>query len=84
MQTPSTAQIHTAIEVLKKLGEWLNERSANSVMHLQDLQSGDHQAGRIEAATIEQTTRIGTVAAQLEKWRDDLLQERRQSVSHHI
>jgi hypothetical protein len=33
---------------------------------------------------IEQTTRIETVAEQLESWRDDLLQQRRQCVSHHV
>jgi hypothetical protein len=84
MQTPSTTQIHIAIEVLKKLGEQLNERAANSVMQLQDSQSDSHQAGRIEASTIEQTTRIQSVAAQLEHWRDELLQQRRQCVSHHV
>jgi ribosomal 50S subunit-associated protein YjgA (DUF615 family) len=84
MHTPSTAQIRTAIEVLKKLGERLNDRAANSVMELRDSQFGDHQAGRIEVTTIEQTTRIQSVAAQLENWRDQLLQQRRQCVSNHI
>jgi hypothetical protein len=84
MQTPSTAQIRTAIEVLNKLGERLNERAANSVMQLHDSQFGDRQAGRIETKAIEQTTQIQSVAAQLEEWRDELVQERRQCVSHHV
>ncbi len=84
MQTPSTAQIRTAIEVLNKLGERLNERVANSVMQLHDSQFGDRQAGRIETKAIEQTTQIQSVAAQLEEWRDELVQERRQCVSHHV
>ena len=84
MQTTTTVQIRTAIEVLKKLGERLNERTENSVMQLRESQSGDRQAGRIETNTIEQTTRIQSVAAQLEQWREDLGQQRSQCVSHHV
>jgi len=54
------------------------------VIELSDSQLHDQQPGRIEARTIEQTTRIETVAAQLEHWRDELLQQRRQCVSHHV
>jgi hypothetical protein len=39
-----------------------------------------HDAGSITAGTIEQTTLIETVAAQLEQWRDELMQQRRQCV----
>ena len=84
MQTPTTAQIRTAVEVLKKLGERLNEHAAHSVIQLPDSQLGERYAGQIEVRTIEQTTRIQTVAAQLEQWRDELLQQRRQCVSHHV
>lgn len=84
MQTPSTAQIRTAIEVLNKLGERLNERASNSVMQLRESQFGERQAGRIETNTIEQTTRIQSVTAQLESWRNELLQQGRQCVSHHV
>ena len=45
---------------------------------------GDHVAARAKVVNIEQVTRIQTVAAQLEKWRDDLMQQRRQCVSHHV
>jgi hypothetical protein len=54
------------------------------VIELSDSQLHDQQPGRIEAGTIEQTTRIETVAAQLEKWHNELVQERRQCVSNHI
>jgi hypothetical protein len=84
MQTPSTAQIRTAIEVLKKFGEHINHNAVNTVIELSDSQLHDQQAGRIEARTIEQTTRIETVAAQLESWRNELLQQGRQCVSHHV
>jgi hypothetical protein len=84
MQTPTTAQIRPAIEVLKKLGERLNIHAEHSVMQLPESQLGAHYAGRIEVQAIEQTTQIEAVAAQLENWRDQLLQQRRQCVSHHV
>ena len=37
MQTPSTAQIRTAIEVLKKFGEHINHNADNPVMQLSDI-----------------------------------------------
>jgi hypothetical protein len=84
MQTPSTAQIRTAIEVLKKFGEHINQNAVNTVIELSDSQLHDQQPGRIEARTIEQTSRIETVAAQLESWRNELLQQGRQCVSYHV
>ena len=75
MQTPSTAQIRTAIEVLKKLGERINTHAEHSVMQLSESPLGAHYAGRIEVGAIEQTTRIETVATQLKNWRDELLQQ---------
>ena len=84
MQSPTTAQIRTAIEVLKKLGERLNEHAAHSVMQLPETRFGDDCAARIEARTIQQTTHIESVAAQLMNWRDELLQERRRCVSQRV
>lgn len=84
MKTPTTAHLCIAIEVLKKLGERLNEHRAHSITQLPDSQFGDQYAARIEARTIEQTKRIQTVSAQLEQWRDELRQERRQSVIHRV
>jgi len=84
MQTPSTVQIRTAIEVLKKFGEHLNNHASNMAVELAESHHSGHETGRITAGTIEQTSRIETVAAQLEKWRDELMHERRQCVSHHV
>ena len=84
MQTPTTAQLRTAIEVLNKLGERLNIHAAHSAMQLSESPLGAHYAGRIEVETIEQTTRIESVATQLKNWRDELLEQRRQCVSHHV
>jgi hypothetical protein len=84
MQAPTTAQLRTAIEVLNKLGERLNTHAEHSVMQLAESPLGAHYAGRIEVGTIEQTTRIESVATQLKNWRDELLEQRRQCVSHHV
>jgi len=84
MRTPTTVQLRTAIEVLKKLGERINENAAHSVIQLPESRFGDQHAGRIEARAIEQTTQIETVMAQLENWRNELKQERRQSVTQHV
>jgi hypothetical protein len=84
MQTPTTAQIRTAIEVLSRLAERLNAHAEHSVMQLSESPLGAHHAGRVEVGAIEQTTRIETVSAQLKNWRDELLQKERQCVSHHV
>jgi hypothetical protein len=84
MQTPTSAEIRTAIQVLKKYGEHINHNAANLIIELPETRFGDHVAARAKVVSIEQVTRIQTVAAQLEKWRDDLLQQRRHCVSHHV
>ena len=84
MQTPTTTQLHTAIEVLNKLGERLNQRASDSAMQLRESPFDNHEAGRIEVNAIEQTSRIQSVAAQLKQWREELVQQRRQCVSHHV
>ena len=62
----------------------LKVEAVNTMIELSDSQLHDQQPGHIEARTIEQTTRIETVAAQLETWRSELLQQGRQCVSHHV
>ena len=84
MQTPTTAQICTAIEVLKKFGQPINTNAANAVIGLPDSQHYDRHAANIKGRNIEQTTRIETAAAQRESWRDEVLQQRRQCVSHYV
>jgi hypothetical protein len=84
METPTTAQLRTAIEVLNKLGEPLNTHAEHSVMQLAESPLGAHYAGSIQVGAIEQTTRIESGATQLKHWRDELLEQRRQCVSHHV
>ena len=84
MRTPNTTQLRTAIEVLKMLGERVNESAASAITQMPDMRMNDESAGRTQVRAIEQTTRIQTVSTQLEQWRDELLQQRRQCVSHHV
>jgi hypothetical protein len=84
MQTPTTAQLRTAIEVLKKLEERIDNHGTHSLMQLPATRLGDNYAARIEWQTIEQIARLKTVMAQLESWRDELKQARSQSLTHHV
>jgi hypothetical protein len=84
IMTPTTAELRTAIEVLKMLGQRLNDHAAHSVMQLPETELGDKYAGHIEARTIEQTSHIEKVAMQLQNWRDEMLKERKQHVSQSV
>jgi hypothetical protein len=84
MLTPTTAELRTAIEVLKMLGQRINEHAAHSVTQLPDTELGDQYAAHIEAQSIEQTSHIETVSTQLKNWRDELLQARKQQVAQSI
>ena len=84
MQTPTTAQLRTAIEVLKKLEERIDNHATHNVMQLPDTRLGDDYAVRIESQTIEQIGRLKTVMGQLESWRDELRQQNRQCVSQRV
>jgi len=76
--------LRTAIGVLKKLEERFNTHAEHSVMQLAESPADAHHAGRVQFGAIEQTSRIETVVAQLEDWRTELNQQRRQCVSHHV
>src|SRR6266571_135984 len=84
MQTPTTAQLRTAIEVLKKLEERIDNHGTHSLVQLPATRLGDDYAARIEWQTIEQIARLKTVMAQLESWRDELRQQNRQCLSQRV
>jgi hypothetical protein len=84
LRPPTTAQLRTAIEVLDKLGERINEHTEHSMKQLPESPQGENYAAQIKAQTIEQTTRIKTVAEQLKNWREELLQQQKNSVSYHV
>ncbi len=84
MRTPTTAQLRTALEVLKKLEERIDNHATHSTMQVPDARLGEDYSARIESQTIEQIARVKTVMAQLESWRDELKQETRQRVTQHV
>jgi hypothetical protein len=84
MFTPTTAELLTAIEVLKMLDKRINEQAAHTVTQLPNTELGDGYAEHIEARTIEQTSPIEKVSMQLENWRDELFQARKQNVSQSV
>lgn len=84
MLTPTTAELRTAIEVLQKLGHRLTEHADHFKTQLPDTCIGSNYAAKTEVQTIEQTTRIEAVAAQLKNWRDELLEQRKQHVSQTV
>ena len=68
MQIPTSVQLHTAIDVLTKLGARLKNEAAYSINQLPETHLGAHYAGKIGAMAIEQTIRIEKVTAQLKSW----------------
>ena len=84
MTLPTTTEIRTAIEVLNKLGERLNEEAAHSRLQMPDTRLGNEYAAKIEVRTIEQTSRIQDVKSRLENWCEELNQGRRHSVSNGV
>ena len=72
MQNPTMAELETAIQVLVRLGERLNTEAAYSIIQMPKTQLGDHYAGDIGSATIEQNVRIGAIAAKLKNWQEEL------------
>jgi hypothetical protein len=84
MLTPTTIELFTAIEVLKKLGLRINEHAAHSVTQLPATELGETYAAHIKDQSIEQTGHIEIVKTQLQNWRDELQQQRRQHVSQTV
>jgi hypothetical protein len=84
MMPPTTAELRTAIEVLKLLDQRLNDHAAHSVRQLPDTDLGDRYAEHIEAQTVEQTSHIGKVSTQLQNWRDEMLQKQTQQVGQSV
>jgi len=84
MQTPTTVEFNTAIEVLKKYAERLNEQAAHSMIQMPESRLGVDYAARIQSQTIGQIGQIETVAAQVENWRDEIFQQADQTNSRHV
>jgi hypothetical protein len=81
---PTTAELRTAVEVLKMLDQRINEHAAYSINQLPDTELGNTYASHLKDQSIEQTSHIGKVATQLQNWRDELLQQRKQQVAQSV
>ena len=84
MQTPTTAEFNTAIEVLKKYAKRLNEQATHSVIQMPESRLGVDYAARIQSQTIGQIGQIETVAAQVKNWRDEVFQQPDQTNFRHV
>lgn len=77
MNSPTIEQIHSAIEILAKLGERLNVQAAHSIAQLPETPLGAYYAGNIGSQTIDRTARIENIATQLKIWEDELAEQKR-------
>ncbi len=84
MQTPTTAELLNAIEVLEKLGERIKHHAAQSARQMPASGLAGHFLGQIGVNAMEQTHRAEAVAKQLMDWRNELVQQRRQNVSQSV
>ena len=84
MQTPTTAEFNTAIEVLKKYAERLNEQAAHSMIQMPESRLGVDYAARIQSQTIGQIGQIETIAAQVKNWRDEIFQQPDHTNFRHV
>ena len=78
MQTSTTAEFNTAIEVLKKYAERLNEQAAHSMIQMPESRLGVDYAARIQSQTIGQISHVEALAAQLTNWLDEIIQPQQQ------
>lgn len=84
MNVPTPHEFRAAVAVLDRLSRRIDNDAAERVMRLPESRYGDQHATRIEAQTMEQTSRISAVIAQLGSWRDELQQQRRHRVTHRV
>lgn len=84
MNAPAAHEFRAAITVLNRLSRRIDNDATERVMRLPESRYGNQHVTGIEAQTMEQTSRISAVIAQLESWRDELQQQRRHRVSHRV
>jgi hypothetical protein len=84
MQEPTTIQLRTAMDVLQKLGERINEHAARSARQIPSSSVSGQLAGQISVNAMEQTKQVAEITGLLKTWQGELDQRRRQSVSNHI
>jgi len=82
--SPTTAELRTAVEVLKMLDQRIKVHASHSVMQLPKTELGDQYAAHIGAQAIEQINHIEKGSAQLQNWREELLQEQKLRVGQSV
>lgn len=84
MQSPTATQIRTAMEVLQKLGERINEHAARFVRQIPPSSAAAQLAGQIGVNARKQTKQVEAITGLLKTWHNQLEQQRRQNVSQHV
>ena len=84
MQTPTTYQIRTAIEVLEKLGERIDKHAARSLLQIPPCREAGEVAGQVAVNAREQNSQVKAVTGLLQTWHNELDRHRKLSVSHHV
>lgn len=81
---PTTAELRTAIEVLKMLDQRLHDQANHSASQLPKTDLGGRYAALLEAQTLEQTSRIENISKQLKNWREELLQQQKKHIGQSV
>jgi hypothetical protein len=68
MQAPTATQVRTAIEVLEKLGERINEHAARSVRQIPPSHAAGQLVSQISASATEQNNRVKAITGLLQTW----------------
>ena len=84
MMTPTTSELHTAIEVLRKLNLRINEHAVRSVRQMPSSIQAGQLLGQITVNAREQTQQSDAVAEQLQNWRNELVQQQNKNVSQTV
>lgn len=84
VQTPSSAQISTAIEAPKNVGEHLNHNAANKMIESSDSRISKHHFVCIVDSTKVETEKFGTFTSSPNGQCDDLLKSKGPSVFSHF
>jgi hypothetical protein len=84
MQTPTTAQIRTAIEVLERLDERITKNAARSLFQMPPCHGVGVVAGQIAVDAQEQTKQVKSLTGLLQTWHGELERKQKQGVSVHV
>jgi hypothetical protein len=84
MQTPTTAQVRTAIEVLEKLGERITKNAARSLSQIPPCNGAGGVASQISVDATEQNKQVKSLTGLLQTWHGELERTQKQGVKVHV